>query len=942
MAPAGYGKSTLARQHVERRTERPGDGRPAAGWCDCTAIGTPLEFCQRILTALADEDPSRAPGLAQLSLLVAASPSAAGQLDLALEAWATPCDDAIFVFDNAEHLDARPALLEVLGRLLAERPRRRTILICSRAPLRISLTRFAAPHEIAVMCADDLAFDRDELERVFAEAGVSGSPAQRAAELSRGWPIAALLLARFARERRLDALLDRLDDVAFEELHQYLAEHVLGSLSPPAYDALVACAAIPSPRPEDIALALGEKAGVVLRELASVPFLRTIQPDVYDLHPLVRATLLARESGRVDALLRAAAGGWRNRGDPLRTAQMLLAADDREGAAAALHEIDIVAERTPSLAYMQVLAALDDEIVARYPRLWSTTILMRRYCVDAAALFEEVERQWVTQRLGLPPQLLFYLHCFRIAMGIDAGRLEETRAVAEAYLREYRVPEFPLTVDQAAAASFPWIFDILLGRLTGHEETLAHCLPLTEDSDILSLTRLTLRASFVERPLAQRDSERAVLAEALRRARSSGLYNHIALVLAEIITGAWLAGEDDTVLEHLPQLDACVSQQGVHGFSFLLACASGRIDAQPCRAETPYWRTWGHLMACAQSATREQAVDHAQAALAEAERSNIPFVRLLARIALAEIAPERQPMLAVAVLTDARRIESPALHAAGEAWRSREQTQHALSPFVQRFRELRERAGGVELSVELFAGRVQIAGRAVPLRGRELQLMLAVARQPRPIATGDLIDLLWPHLDSAAAQNTLNVTFHRLRRALGTERAILRTPNGLRLCAGARVDLWDVEALLERLRGAPTDLLPQHREELRRIMQLLRTGRPNALLHWEWFEPSERRICELGREVAERLALDALRRGATDEALEAARTMIGYDSCDEVARELAIRALLVAGNRAGALRELRNYRETLARELQTTPSSALLALVQQDVGPGDEIRTALQ
>lgn len=55
--------------------------------------------------------------------------------------------------------------------------------------------------------------------------------------------------------------------------------------------------------------------------------------------------------------------------------------------------------------------------------------------------------------------------------------------------------------------------------------------------------------------------------------------------------------------------------------------------------------------------------------------------------------------------------------------------------------------------------------------------------------------------------------------------------------------------------------------------------------------------------------------------------MIAYDPCDEGARDLAIRALLQAGDQAGAMRHYRQYRETLWAELQCEPSPALQRLV---------------
>ena len=55
--------------------------------------------------------------------------------------------------------------------------------------------------------------------------------------------------------------------------------------------------------------------------------------------------------------------------------------------------------------------------------------------------------------------------------------------------------------------------------------------------------------------------------------------------------------------------------------------------------------------------------------------------------------------------------------------------------------------------------------------------------------------------------------------------------------------------------------------------------------------------------------------------------MIGYDPCDEAGRELAITAHLRRGDHAAAMRQYRQYRETLLAELQCEPSEQIKELV---------------
>lgn len=87
-------------------------------------------------------------------------------------------------------------------------------------------------------------------------------------------------------------------------------------------------------------------------------------------------------------------------------------------------------------------------------------------------------------------------------------------------------------------------------------------------------------------------------------------------------------------------------------------------------------------------------------------------------------------------------------------------------------------------------------------------------------------------------------------------------------------------------------------------------------------------MCQI---VFERLAVDALARGELDHALQIARELIENDPCDEVARDIAIRALLAQGRRSLALSELRDYQKVLWRELEVEPSATLVALLHEDV-----------
>ena len=228
----GFGKSTLVRQLL--------DGVPAVAVCDCRGVTSDVDLARRLIPALADENPERSGSLSQSETMIGdGHTSAADRVGVALAAWRVRTHASAFVFENTEDAIGDPGARDFLAKLLANRPDARTIVICSRESLRMHLSRFAPPHQILSLRAADLAFTPEEIRAIFAGTGASAAAVERVASISAGWPIAVLLLARFAHEGRLDPLLDKLDDVAYEELHEYLADQVLGDAEPAVIDGLL-------------------------------------------------------------------------------------------------------------------------------------------------------------------------------------------------------------------------------------------------------------------------------------------------------------------------------------------------------------------------------------------------------------------------------------------------------------------------------------------------------------------------------------------------------------------------------------------------------------------------------------------------------------------------------------------------------------------------------
>jgi LuxR family transcriptional regulator, maltose regulon positive regulatory protein len=104
-------------------------------------------------------------------------------------------------------------------------------------------------------------------------------------------------------------------------------------------------------------------------------------------------------------------------------------------------------------------------------------------------------------------------------------------------------------------------------------------------------------------------------------------------------------------------------------------------------------------------------------------------------------------------------------------------------------------------------GRLSILSNEVPLtftgkaQSRPLELLeTLVALGGRGVPEGALSEILWPDAEGDAAHRAFDTTLHRLRRLLGSERALLLSDGKLSLNpAVCWVDVWAFERLLGRL-----------------------------------------------------------------------------------------------------------------------------------------------
>jgi DNA-binding SARP family transcriptional activator len=921
VAPAGFGKSTLMRQF--------GSDFPAFSVCDCATVRSALDLAKAVAGALGRE-PERGPGLAQtVAYLAETSASEADRLEAALAAWREPVDRAAFAFENAESALGEPAARELFERLLTARPDGRTVVICSRETPRMHLSRFAAPHRIAGVRAADLAFTRAEIDALFVPLGCDEAARDDVAALSAGWPIAVLLLARLAAEGRLEPLLDELGDVAFDELYEYLADHVLEGTPPGAIDGMLACAAIPRATVHDLQLVLDEPRAIetFLAFQKTSPFVARTDDGAWIVHPLVAATLLGRHAARADALLERAARAYRAGGAYERVAELELARDDHVAAAEALDRSEPAADDVPTPAFAQVLFALDHAVVQQYPRLWSIATLLRTFTVDARAQLAEGDAVQLRVKADATPSVRAYLTVFRAMLLSYAGDCDRGLALIAELGRIIGLPEIPATSLHGWLLQLRASMSARLGRLAEAERDLDAAWSFVSATHLTAAAALLTAGAEIARARGDRSAEREHLEAALVRVRAAGLGNIVALHLAENALGAWLAGDDAAGAEYRLALEAEIVCHGARAFAFFAAALRGEAR-EPETADHPKWIVCGHLIAAAQAADPATALRHADAAREAAAVYRAPLYAAFAALAAGELDPARRDIMYAEAAECARAVASPALHVAVAELRRRE-AGGFLAPFAARYQAARDRAQPRgEIRVELVTGRVLRAGAPLALADRELALLVAVAVRREARSREALTELLWPELTVSAARNAFHVCLHRLKTRLGDDDAIVRSGEGYRLGVGVRLDLPEIDRLASALRaGGESADAP---DAAAALYERLRAVRPPKFAEWEWFEPTERRLCELRSTLAQKLAARALEAGRWEAALALCDELIAHDSCDEPAREIAIRAYLAAGDRPAALRHFRQYRATLMSELGCEPSRWLAELLGAD------------
>jgi ATP/maltotriose-dependent transcriptional regulator MalT/DNA-binding SARP family transcriptional activator len=188
-----------------------------------------------------------------------------------------------------------------------------------------------------------------------------------------------------------------------------------------------------------------------------------------------------------------------------------------------------------------------------------------------------------------------------------------------------------------------------------------------------------------------------------------------------------------------------------------------------------------------------------------------------------------------------------------------------------------------------------------------------------------IVEHLWPHLPTEAAERDFKVALNALNRALEPARRprvpsffVTRRSNlyGLNPAAKIIVDIDDFERL-----AASEDM-----DLLRQAVALYQDDYLPDCLYEDWPTAERQRLRHLYLVTAERLARHLLRARAWDETIRACEAILARDNCWEAAYRLLMRTLSAQGNRAELHAVYQRCTATLNQELGIEPSPATRAL----------------
>lgn len=222
-------------------------------------------------------------------------------------------------------------------------------------------------------------------------------------------------------------------------------------------------------------------------------------------------------------------------------------------------------------------------------------------------------------------------------------------------------------------------------------------------------------------------------------------------------------------------------------------------------------------------------------------------------------------------------------------------------------------------------GSLVVEGRDGPLVGSAAQrrtlalLVLIAASRERGVSRDKLIGLLWPDTTDERARHAFAQTLYRLRHEFGTE--VVDGTDMLRLSPTAMsVDVAEFEDSL--MRGELESAAALYGGPFLDGFFL-----PGAPEFERWMEEERARLSGVHRVLLERLATGGALAGAYTSAAEWWRSLAAVDPLNSRVAARFVEALVVAGDRNGALQYARVHEALVRQELEAEPGAEFVAAV---------------
>lgn len=787
-APAGYGKSVLAAQLAARAG--------VALAIDCSASHDALGFARDVLTQLITENPTRSERIG--AELLAAGDDAAMACDSAIATWRSTIRGAdVFVFENADALDADAHA--VLVELLANPGPRRMIVVCTRAPVVVPLSRELGPNDLLTVNAQDLRFDTEGIRGYF-EGELDETTLRLVKNLSQGWPLAVSVLRRAHRMGRLAQFLDSsVGGKDLGRLEDYVASEIAATFDGAAIETLCMLVALRGPTVEELAFAVRRPVGEMRAVIATLPLVHVKRSGRARVHPLLSAYLTRMYPEVFAAALTRAIDVLCQRGESVRAARIALAAGDHERAAQIV-EGGTYLVTAPPVDTADITSQLDRATLLRHPSLWNTAMLHRALSLSLEERRAEALAAWEALSPDATADVIVgvannVVNVYAITGEWD--RLVAFRRDAAARFRRAAPDGHPL-IPLVETLIDGWV-DAMRMRHVDLEQFLRDTAPLLATDYVHAWLQCDVVAR-VHTYRGDRRAQREALEHGLALARRSRIPLSLVVALLETANASWLAGEDDVFCAYVAEVEVLAAGSPLlrDGVTFFIDCARGRALSAIPRWERPYLRVFGWLVGAAQATTIADRMTLLDRALRDADGCRHPFVMILARLALAEADRTQAATRTAEARALLRSCDAPLFE---QHFRGRKRDESPLEPFLRRFRSYEPQNA---LVVRVLEGTVTHGSVKPRLAPKAFALLAFLALADGPMDGEMLGEALWPEASSEAASGSLRVYVNRVRTRLADTRAVVVDKGRYSVGAHVRTDLGEIDRLTRETPEQPT------------------------------------------------------------------------------------------------------------------------------------------